>query len=637
MISSKNIIIKDRSWTEINLDNFAYNLEQIKKFFLPHQSFIQIVKADAYGHGSVQIARKAVECGARMLGVANTEEAVMLRFQNINTDILILSPSLESEIESIFEYKLIPSVSNLAFAGKLNQYCRERDFIQKVHIKCDTGMNRNGVRINDLPGFIQAVQEFDNLEIDGVFSHFSASENDEEFTLNQYRLFSESLKKIKVSIPNIHIANSSAAVKYKFAETNLLRLGLLSYGIYTDESIKDLIDLKPVMQFKSRISHISRALPDESIGYNRLFKVRKVTDYAIIPVGYADGYDFLLSDKACVYLNGQVCNVLGKISMDMTAIDVSDLKNIQIGDEVTLLGNASKYIRAEYLSSLYKGSSYELLCQIGRRARRYFIEDAMINDNDPILRREFIPRDFSDDKLNKIIHSAIEERIQKKELASVIYHDILKYFFIDSDRDVSYRSDFVHSIKFSEHHNHDYREYYKVEASIEFSKILHNNLFIVACANDQKTLEKYFRRRDTEYRWLLDEKIMISRDVFSIEKVSVDNITLNTESCFKSNSIEFECSSPQLNDLIGKQVRFKINTVTYYPKKSHQLSIYLTEITKGIELSFEYPPCIETVESVPIFSGKNKYPQIEYSENKIRLFSGKNEWIFPNSGIVFSY
>lgn len=637
MISSRLININDRSWTEINLDNFAYNLEQIKAHFLPHQSFIQIVKADAYGHGAVQIAKKAIECGAVMLGVANAEEGVLLRFQNIKADILILSPSLESEIDTIFEYNLIPSVSNLSFANKLNKYCADRNTKFKIHIKCDTGMNRNGVRVNDISGFIEAVSQLDNLIIDGLFSHFSASENDDEFTHQQYTLFTEALENIKTDIHYIHIANSSAVVKYRFYETNLLRLGLLSYGIYTDDSIKSLVNLKPVMQFKSKVSHISTAFPDETIGYNRLFKVKKITKYAIIPVGYADGYDFLLSDKASVSINNQDCDVLGKISMDMLAVDISKLDDVRLGDEVCLLGHKSKYIRAEYLASLYHGSSYELLCQIGRRARRYYIENAVINDSAPILRRDFIPKDFSDDKLNKIIHQAIEERIQKKELASVIYHDILKYFFIDSDRDVSYRSDFVHSIQFNNHHDPNYKDYYKVHASISYTKVLQNDSFIVACANDQKTLETYFKRRDTEYRWLLDENIVINENAFQIKSARIDNIELNTLAVFNDNCIEFLCSSDSLKALIGQTVNFYIDTITYYPKKSHQLSIYLTEITKGIELNFSYPDNIKTVETVPIFSGKNKYPNIEYNQNTIKLSSHKNEWIFPNSGVVFSY
>lgn len=627
--------ILDRSWTEINLDHFAFNFLNLKDKCMSHQEIMQIVKADAYGHGAVQIAEQALKLGASVLGVANTEEGLLLRFQNIKAPILILSPSLEAEIDTILEYDLIPSISDYSFTCALNEKAKLLNIICPVHIKCNSGMNRNGVRYEAFLTLYHQVKTLSNIQIQGVFSHFSSSENDETFTLLQYQRFIETINTVKNECKYIHISNSSALVNYQFPETNLVRLGLLSYGVYSDEHIKEKIDLKAVMTFKSRISYIGLAKANETIGYNRTYQVKSDTEYAIIPVGYADGYDFLMSGKACVDYFGLSCAVLGKISMDSVIIDISHIKQAKISDEVILLGGDQSFTHAENLAKLYHGSSYELICQIGRRAKRYFIQNETINDQAPILRREFIPKDFSEDKLNHIIHQAIEERIHKKELAEVIYHDILKYFFIDSDRDISYRSDFYHRIEFSDQNVHP--DYYVVNTNIRFNKILQNNYFTVACANSQQALEHYFMRRDTEYRWLLDESLDLNHESFIITTASIDNILLTTDKKMKKNCIEFKCSSDHLNEKIGSLVQFEINTQTLYPKNRHQLSIYISEITKGIHLSFIYPDSLKNVEVVPIFSGRNKYPQINMKQNSINIFTHKDEWVFPNSGVVFSY
>ncbi len=625
--------INERSWVEINLDHFSENIKTLKKKFLPGQQFMQIVKADAYGHGAVQIAQQAINEGAVMLGVANVEEAALLRFHQIDTPILILSPSFDFEIESIISYKLTPSVSNIDFVKKLNQVAKNMGIVQPVHIKCDTGMNRNGIRCEEVSFFYKKVKKFENILVEGIFSHFSSSENNEEYSMSQYNLFIEGIKSFKAELKYIHIANSSAVVNYQLAECNMHRLGLLTYGIYSDTGIKEKVNLKPVMTFKSRISHMSCAKESETIGYNRLYIAKSPVRYAIIPVGYADGYDFMLSNKASIEYKGKACQVLGKISMDMIAMDISQIENARTGDEVSLLGGELPFTHAEYLSTLFYGSPYELLTQIGRRAKRYYILDHQISDSTPILRRDFIPKDFSDDKLNHIIHQAIEERIHKKELAGVIYHDILKYFFIDSDRDVAYRSNFKHTIRFRDNNE----SYYSVETHIEFEKIMQTPYFIVACANNQENLEAYFRRRDTEYRWLLDEETELNETTFSISSAKVNNIPLNHTITFNEKAMEIKCESDELVSMINQLVHFEINTRTLYPKKKHQLSIYLSEITKGICLEFEYPDSIKDVECVPIFSGRHKYPKTVFRSNAVSVSTSLNDWVFPNSGVVFTY
>ena len=395
----------DRSWTEINLTNFEHNLNELKKFLPANTQIMQIVKADAYGHGAFEIAKKSIRCGVKFFGVANADEGAILRYQGINEPILILSPSLISEIDSIIENNLIPTISSIEFAESLNKSANQEI---KIHINIDTGMGRSGFYYSEALEKIQQLRKMENLQIEGIFSHFSAAENDEEYTKFQTERFQQILDLLNFQPKYIHIANSSGVITSKNEFANLVRIGLLSYGIYTDDYLKEKIKLKPVMTFKSRISQIKFAEKDDAIGYNRTYISNKKIKYAILPIGYADGYDFLLSNKGKVLIQNKLCNVIGKVSMDMIAIDISDIPNAKIGEDVVLLGDENESIKAENLTKLYQGSSYEILCQIGRRAKRYYQENGEIISSSPLLRREFVSRDYSDKKL----------RLQKKSTSS---------------------------------------------------------------------------------------------------------------------------------------------------------------------------------------------------------------------------
>ncbi|MEA2096606.1 MAG: alanine racemase, partial [Candidatus Cloacimonadota bacterium] len=560
----------DRSWTEIDLTNFKSNLIELKKFFHPQADFMQIVKADAYGHGAFQIAKKAIECGAVSLGVANLQEGLLLRYQGMKIPIVILSPSLENEIEQILENDLIPTISTLDFAEKLNKSGK-----CKIQINIDTGMGRSGFHFDDAFKSINKILNFKNIEIDGIFSHFSSVEDDPDFTQLQSDRFEEILSKLYLKPKYIHISNSSGVVTFPNKYTNLVRLGLLSYGIYSNTEMKDKVNLKPVMTFKSHITQIKSAKKDDSIGYNRTFMVPNDMNYAVLPVGYADGYDFLLSNKGKVVIKNNVCDIVGKISMDMIAVDISTVAEPEVGDEVILLGDDNENITAENLTSLYDGLSYELLSQIGRRAKRYYKENGKIIDSSPLLRRDFMPKDFSDDKLGNIIETAIEQRLQSKEIANLVHEDILKRLFAEKDKDIQYRRNFKHSIKFEESVKSPFGsgnkrglDYYLTKTTLSFTKILQNDYFYVACAKTEDDLGKYFLRNDVEYRWLLDNSIDLEEMFFNVTSVKVNDIELYNEMKIADGCIEIKCYHPDLKSLVGKEVDFSISTKTYYPKSS---------------------------------------------------------------------
>jgi alanine racemase len=631
-----DITMQDRSWTEINLDNFAHNLKELKSFLPENTSFMQIVKADAYGHGAYEIALVAIREGTSFLGVANAEEGALLRYQGISIPILVLSPSLVTEIPIILDNNLVCTISDLAFADALHVAALSAGKVATVHIKLDTGMHRNGFPIEETERVFDILSGLKGLFIDGIYSHFAASESDPEFTIQQVQLFVNSLKELPRRPEHIHISNSTAALTLHIPYTNMVRFGLLSYGIYSNAEYETRVELKPVMTFKTKISLLKNLVPGDSVGYNRTYIAESQMKIAILPVGYADGYDFMLSNRSSVQISLQSCKVIGKISMDMIAIDVSNINDVHVGQEVVLLGSERNELRVEHLVSLYEGNAYELLCQVGRRAKRYYYENGNLISSSPLLRRDFVSHDFSDQKLSTIIESALSQRLQSKELSNLIVHDILKMFFFNKDKDIHYRQHFEHEITFSYSDDKKLSDYFLTETKLTYKKVLENDYFIVACANNSKTLDKYFRRLDVEYRWLLDEKFSLNEDKFTVTSVKVNDVDLEVSNQLNEGCLEIHCTHPQLINLINEEVKFSISTRTYYSRKSHQMSVFINDLTQGVSVRFCYPSSLD-VEAVPIFAGQNKFPKIDIENNAIRVYSNKDEWIFPQSGIVFTY
>ena len=622
------ILRSDRSWTEINLANYRYNIEQLRKFLPQNQYIMQIIKADGYGHGAYQIACEAEKCGINFFGVANQDEGALLRYQGITAPILILSPSLEDEIPDIIQNNLTPTISSWEFAKKLNSAVTKPI---AVHINIDSGMGRSGFGLDEINVINKIFTSLANIKIAGIFSHYASSENDQIFTNMQQDVFHQTISKLGINPKYIHIANSSGVITTKTENCNLVRIGLLAYGIYTDPKLKSKIDLRPVMNFKTRISQIRSAEKGKSIGYNQTYIASDAIRYAILPVGYADGYDSALSNRGIVMIGDKLAPVIGKVSMDMTAVDISGI-NCKVGDEVTLLGNSIPEIRAENIAAKYDGNAYELLCQIGRRAKRYYHDDGEIIDSSPLSRRDFFSGDFTDKKLNSIIESAIQERMQSKQMAELLYSEILKKYFIESDNDIHYRRNFKHTIYLE--NSDQYPDYYQVRTELSFSKHLTHDYFIVACANSEANLEKYFKRTDVLYRWILDENFALDENSFQVTNVMVNNLDLQHQINTDSDCLEIICSSPELKNLLGQEVNYSISTKTYYPKKSKQLSVYLIEMTKAVEITLVHHAIDTKVEAVPIFSGKSKFPQINYDEKSITISSAE-EWVFPTSGVVF--
>ena len=623
-----------RSRLKINLDNYEHNLNELKAFLKPNTDIMQIVKADAYGHGALEIAETALENNVKFLGVANAEEGTLLRYHGIAAPILILSPSLISEIPDIVRFNLIPSISDIDFARKFNKELTQ-DF--PVHINVDTGMGRSGVQYREFLELLKAIERLPNILIQGIFSHYSASEDDHQYSEDQLKRFETIVSTLKKKPQYIHISNSAGIVNIENDFTNLVRVGLLSYGVYPCNNLRDKLNLKPVMIFESEISLIKTARPGDYIGYNRTFKAEKELKYAVVPVGYADGYDYLLSNKGIVAINDNECPVIGKVSMDMITVDISEVDDCEVGTKVVILGSSTYSASFEKASDMYSGSPYELLCQVGRRAPREYYRNGKLVHSSPLLLRNFFPKDFSDKKLREIIKASLNQKLGDGEVSDIIVHEIVQKLFRDKDRDIHYRKNFRHTITFKKQDECIFPGYYKVKTSLSFDKLLDNNSFIIACATDSSKLSRYFVKKNVEYRWLLDDKLPLSSDTFFVKKIMVNNINLNIRTKMISGCLEINCSSNSLNKLLGKEVTFLIETETYYPVNQHQMSVFINELTRGVYIKFEFNDVLDSVEPVLIFSGQNKFPDVENEATEIIVSTSIDEWVFPNSGVVFTY
>jgi len=628
--------MNERSRIEINLDHYDHNIRELKRFLLKDKAFMQIVKADAYGHGAVEISREAEKLGASMLGVANSEEGKLLRLHGVELPVLVLSPSLPEEIPDILEYNLTPVVCSLPFTGVLNTLALEKGRKIPVHINIDTGMERSGVRYDVAEKFINSIKKLQGLKIEGIFTHYAASESDPEFSAYQLERFKKILETLHFSPDWIHVSNSSALVNIPDDISNLSRIGLLSYGIYSHESLCGRIDLKPVMTFKSRISYINEVKKGESVGYNRTYFAPKDIRYAVIPVGYADGYDYLLSNKGNVLVNGIVCPVIGKVSMDMTAVDITELESVHTGDEVIVFGDEKPEIRIETLCRSFGGSAYEMLCQTGRRAKRFYMRGADIVKAVPLSRREFVSSDYDSKELSRVIESAIREKTGNMDVARMIFNNVLERLFREDSRPLFHRHHFYHRLVFSRPEDPALaKDYYRIDTELSFRKQLIRDYFIIACASNEEMLERYFQREDVEYRWLLDGSLTLDEQSFFIKSVRINDLELNHASQVDDRCLEVVCQHGKLKKMIGEQVQFTINTRTYYPRSSHQLTVFVTGMTKGAEICVDYNGLISKMDIVPFFPGGQ--PEIHHDKGLVKITTPEDAWLLPGSGVVFAF
>lgn len=368
---------------EVDLDKLKSNFKNIRGIVKKDTLVSAVIKADAYGHGAVECAKAFLDAGCDRLCVSTLEEGIELRKNNINCEILLLNNVSIEHFKYLFKYNLTPSIYNLNSAVALNKLAEEKNEKIKIHIKIDTGMSRIGFQPTDESvDVIEEISKMNFLDIEGIFTHFSrADELDKTFTHEQFKRYTyvvDKLEQRNVNIPIKHVSNSAAILDFPEYNLDMVRAGIILYGYFPSEFVnKEIIDLKPAIELKTKITHIKTLEKNTGIGYGHRYITDEKTKIATVPIGYADGYTRLFRQKAKALINGKLFDIVGNICMDQCMINIKD-EDVNIGDDVILISNKNKYTSVDYLADEIGTINYEILCMQSRRVPRVYLENKKV-------------------------------------------------------------------------------------------------------------------------------------------------------------------------------------------------------------------------------------------------------------------
>jgi len=364
---------------QIHLGNIRYNIEGIRRAVGNHRKILIAVKANAYGHGAVEVSCMAQNIGVDWLGVATVPEGIQLREAEIHLPILKFSPAFPEEMESAIKHEITLTVCERENVHALQRVCHGLGLTRHVHLKIDSGMGRIGVpptQAADLAKFISA--DCPNLTLEGVFTHLPVSDSmDNAYTQEQIERFKGTVSAIECAIgtkiPLIHCANSGGVLDYPQSWMDMVRPGIMIYGFYPGEPSSHSVDLKPGLSLSTRVSFLKKVEKGTSIGYGRTWFAPQDTWIATIPAGYADGFNRLFSNSGRVLIKGRAYPVVGRVCMDQSMVNLGAETNVKIGDEVVLIGRSgdeeiSAYEWADKLNTI----TYEVTCQINQRVPRIY-------------------------------------------------------------------------------------------------------------------------------------------------------------------------------------------------------------------------------------------------------------------------
>lgn len=367
-------MIDRTAWAEVNLAALASNVRGIKSLLQPKTRLCAVVKANAYGHGSVAVAQTVLQAGADQLAVAIMDEALVLRQAGFTVPILVLGHLSAEYAHLAVKFDVSQTVYALDAAVALSKAAVEIGKPAKVHLKIDTGMGRIGVRPEEISAFFSAVKKLPGIEIEGMFSHFSTADcEDKTYAYQQLDQFKAAMRYVRQSgarLPLCHIANSAAAADLPEAHLDMVRAGIIMYGYWPGAKGKRAITLKPALKLKAKIVHLKDIAAGDSIGYGNTFTAERACRIATLPLGYADGLDRLLSNRWHVLVRQVQAPIVGRICMDQCMIDVSGVPDVQLGDEALILGGAGCSV--EDAATMTGTISYEVLCKISGRVPRVY-------------------------------------------------------------------------------------------------------------------------------------------------------------------------------------------------------------------------------------------------------------------------
>lgn len=367
-----------RCWAEIDLGALERNLKHIRAALPARLKYVAVVKADAYGHGLPQAAARLMHGGADLFAVANVAEAAALRELGPGWPILVLSAVLPDEEHAVADNDLTPAVSSAGEVERFNELGRRTGRPIAIHLKIDTGMGRLGVWHADAPALYAQIRASEHVRLDGIFTHFASADSDSKFTRQQRRLFLDTLRKLpgldrKRLI--IHADNSAGLeTLQRRGPINAVRVGLLQFGILPHpSSILAAVHTEPVFSFHARVGLVKRVPRGTGISYNRTYVTTRETTIAVVTAGYGDGIPISCSNRAQLLIRGHRCPVLGRVTMDQTIVDVTDVPEIAVGDQATLVGHQgdAEIVVTEF-SKWAETIPYEILCSVTKRVPRVY-------------------------------------------------------------------------------------------------------------------------------------------------------------------------------------------------------------------------------------------------------------------------
>ena len=380
-----------RTWAEINLDAIIHNYKEIRRQTDKNAMVCCVVKADGYGHGAVELARVDERLGADWFAVSNIEEAMELRRAGIQLPILILGYTPCDCAGLLSRENIAQTVYSTDYAQELSQSAGKAGVRVNIHLKLDTGMTRIGLmcqhfdRDNSSIDEAEIICKMPGLIPQGVFTHFSVSDeakDGKDFTLHQFHCFMhvvEELEKRGIHFDIRHCANSGAVIDYKQTHLDMIRAGIILYGLSPSRKLRGRLDLIPAMELKSVISHVKEVEPGAFVSYGRTFVTQNRMKTATIPVGYADGYIRTLAKDGSIELHGRRAKLIGRVCMDQIMADVTAIEEAKRGDEVTLFGTGKDGgPTADDIAAWCRTINYEVTCLIGKRVARVYLKDGQI-------------------------------------------------------------------------------------------------------------------------------------------------------------------------------------------------------------------------------------------------------------------
>lgn len=379
-------------WTEVDLKAIAHNIRELRRITNPKASFMAVVKANAYGHGIIEVARQSLENGAEALGVAHIEEGIQLRKTGIDVPVLIFGYTSPKHVKKLIEFDLTQTVFSYETSRALSEALAAYGKKIKVHIKVDTGMGRVGLLLDRLRlstynkeitdssvSEVESISRLPMFELEGVYTHFAtADQSDKSYAGEQFEIFMDFLNQLRIAgleIPVTHTANSAAIINMPETHLDMVRAGISIYGLYTSEEVdRSIIKLKPAMALKTKIIHLKKVPAGFKVGYGITYETEKPTTIATVSIGYADGLNRLLSSNGRMLACGHSAPILGRVCMDLTMLDVGNIPEIAIGEEVVVFGKqGNESISVDEIASTINTINYEVVSTIMERVPRIYL------------------------------------------------------------------------------------------------------------------------------------------------------------------------------------------------------------------------------------------------------------------------